>query len=88
LIGYSDGYIDGVKDGYVTLEEIIEYSKARTQDIGGHTPQMTGVYDPQLVMNRVPPRSFVEAMEHTTEGLTDAEVMDRVAALDQAMRLN
>ena len=87
LIGYADGYIDGVKDGYITLEEIVEFTKWKTQEVGGHSPQVTGVYNANVIMNRVPPRSFLDALEHSTEGMTDAEVATQVAALDEAMRV-
>ncbi len=58
LLGYADGYIDGVKDGYLSLAEIEWYTKAKTKQIGGHKPVSTGVYDPDLIMNRVVPRSY------------------------------
>lgn len=87
LIGYADAYVDGVKDGYISLEEIIEYSRYRTQQIGGHTPVLTGAFNQHLIMNRVPPQEFLQSLENSTEGLSDAEIALKVQALDEAMRL-
>ncbi len=60
LIGYADGFIDGVKDGYLSLGEIEKYTIQRTFDEGGHTPVSTGVYSTGLIMNKVPPKRWVE----------------------------
>lgn len=87
LIGYADGHLDGVKDGFISLEEIVKYSEARTKKIGGHTPVYTGVYNPNILMNRVPPKAFVEALENTTEGMSDEQVAQLVQQLDQETRL-
>ena len=87
LIGYADGYLDGVKDGYLSLDEIVEYTKYKTEDIGGHTPQITGVYNERLVMNRVPPRSFLESLEGSSEGISDEDLAASIQALDTSMRL-
>ncbi len=87
LIGYADGFMDGVKDGYVSLDEIAEYTKSKTQAIGGHTPQITGVYNERLVMNRVPPRAFLDSLDVSTEGLSDEELAASIQELDAAMRL-
>lgn len=87
LIGYADGYIDGVKDGYITFEEIVEFTKKKTKDIGGHTPQITGAYNGNVIMNRVPPRAFFESLDGSTEGLSDEEVMAQIESLNEAMRL-
>jgi hypothetical protein len=91
LIGYADGYVDGVKDNYLSLEEIVEFTKWKTQQVGGHDPQVTGLYNPALIMNRVPPRAFVEALEARDGGtgaLSDEEVMARVQELDASQRIN
>lgn len=88
LIGYADGTLDGVKDGYISLEELVEFTKEKTRQIGGHNPQITGVYNGNVLMNRVPPRSFLEGLEHSSEGLSEAEVMQQVQALDAISRLN
>lgn len=88
LIGYADGYVDGVKDGFLSLEEIRDYTVKRTKEIGGHTPQYTGAYAGALVMNRVPPKRFLERLENGTEGLTDAEIQANIQALDQSMRVS
>jgi hypothetical protein len=54
LAGGADGSIDGIKDGYLTLEEISAYTIKRTKELGGHTPQITGSFNPGLIMSRVP----------------------------------
>jgi hypothetical protein len=87
LIGYADGYVDGVKDGYISLDEIVQYSTYLTEDIGGHTPVSTGVYNGNLVMNRVPPRAWLETLEGSTEGLSNDEIRAKIAQLDAAFRL-
>lgn len=87
LIGYADGYVDGVKDGYISMEEIVSFTKKKTRDIGGHTPQITGTYNGNVVMNRVPPRSFLDSLDGSTEGLSDEEIMAQVQSLDAAMRV-
>jgi len=88
LIGYADGYVDGVKDGYLSLGEIRDFSVWKTQKIGGHTPVHTGAYNANLVMNRVPPKSFLDRLEGGTEGLSDEQVIRRIQELDAAMRVN
>lgn len=82
LIGYADGSIDGVKDGYISLEEIISYTTKRTQEIGGHKPVFTGVYTPSLIINRVPPKAYVSSLIHSSEGISDGEVRKLIHALD------
>jgi hypothetical protein len=87
LIGYADGYVDGVKDGFLTLDEIIKYTTRRTQQIGGHTPIFTGSFNANLIMNKVPGEDFITMIGDSTEGMSDEEVAARVEALDRAMRL-
>lgn len=82
LIGYADGYVDGVKDDYITLGEIVAYSKWKTQQVGGHTPSIAGSYNPHLIMNRVPPKSYLESLQEGSEGLSDEEVSKLVEELD------
>jgi hypothetical protein len=67
LIGKADGTVDGVKDGYLSLDEIEQFTTSKTQEVGGHKPTHTGAYDPKLIMNRVPPHKFIESLEHSTE---------------------
>src|SRR5678816_4426417 len=62
LIGYSDGYVDGVKDGFISLGEIRDFSIKKTLDVGGHTPVYTGAYNPSLIMNKVPSKEFLESL--------------------------
>lgn len=78
LIGYSDGFIDGVKDDFITLGEIVEYTKWKTIRVGGHTPSITGAYNPNLIMNRVPPKAYIESLVGGTQGMSDDEVRKEV----------
>lgn len=87
LIGYADGYKDGVKDGFLNLQEIRDFSVWKTQKVGGHTPVHTGVYNGQLVMNRVPPKAWVEALERSTEGLSDDQIAEKIRELDSSLRV-
>jgi hypothetical protein len=87
LIGYADGYIDGVKDGFISLDEIREYTTARTKQLGGHTPVITGVYADSLIMNRVPPKRWVEEMERGEKSLTEAQLMAQIRRLDDELRV-
>jgi len=54
LIGHADGFVDGVADGFLALDEIDSYVKHKTKAVGGHDPVSTGSYEPGLIMNRVP----------------------------------
>jgi hypothetical protein len=64
------GHADANKDGYITLGEIVDYVVPQTQQIGGHTPVYTGVYNRDLKMVKVPPKEWIDAMEReTVEGL-------------------
>lgn len=87
LIGYADGWLDGVRDGYTSLEEIEQFVKWKTANVGGHNPLVTGVYNPGLIMNRVPTKAFIDSLGVTSEGLSDAELEAQIRALDAAMRL-
>ena len=88
LIGEADGYLDGVKDGFVSLGEIAAYATAKTQIVGGHTPQVTGVYNPALIMNKVPSQATYAAQvrEGGTGGLSDAQVTVVADQSDAAVR--
>ena len=46
----SDGYVDGIKDGFISIGEITEFTKDMTNKIGGHVPQFDGSYYPQIIM--------------------------------------
>ena len=87
LIGYADGFIDGVKDGYLSLGEIQKYTLKRTKEVGGHAPVTTGIYSEGLIMNRVPPKAFRDQLEQSSEGLSEAQLMKQIEALDQLGRL-
>jgi len=87
LIGYADGYVDGVKDGFLSLGEIRDYATWKTNDVGGHKPVHTGAYVASLIMNKKPSREYLESLEGSTEGMTDAQIMERIQELDSAMRV-
>ncbi len=74
IIGNADGELDGIQDGFLTLEEIRSYTIWKTQDIGGHTPQSTGVYNPNLIMSQVPSKAWVDSLEYNSDRLSDEEV--------------
>lgn len=82
LIGYADGSVDGVKDGYVSLGEILAYTTQKTLAVGGHKPVYTGTFNPNLIMNRVPPKAYVASLTHTTEGMSDDQVRQLVKEYD------
>lgn len=91
LIGYADGFIDGVKDGFVSLGEIKSFTIWKTQKVGGHTPLVTGVFNEALIMNQVPSAEVVRLLEsnsRTSEGLSDVEVMRQIEELDLEFRIN
>lgn len=88
LIGYADGYVDGVKDGYLSLGEIRDFTMWKTNEVGGHKPVSTGAFTPSLIMNRKPSRELLQSLEGGSESLSDAEVMERIQALDRAMRVS
>jgi hypothetical protein len=81
VVGYADGDIDGVKDKKITLGELLNYIKRKTREIGGHTPKMTGIYDPNLVMMLTPSRADLEnILGSTPEGRDElnALLQDRI----------
>jgi hypothetical protein len=88
LIGYADGFEGGAKDGFLSLGEIEKFTLWKTQKIGGHTPVSTGVYNSNLIMNKVPPKAWVESLEGVSEGLSDEEILQRIRALDEELRVN
>ncbi len=85
LLGYSDGTVDGIKDGFLSLEEIRDFTTKKTQEVGDHTPVSTGVYSEGLIMNRVPPKWLVEELERATQGMTDREIVEKMDELNRAM---
>jgi hypothetical protein len=88
LIGYADGEVDGVKDGFISLGEIESYTKRTAFDVGNQHPVSTGVYSPNLIMNKVPPKSFVDSLNITSEGLSLDQIRDRLRKLDAEYRMN
>lgn len=84
LIGYSDGVLDGVKDGYISLGEIEKYTIQKTFEVGDHRPVSTGVYNSGLIINKVPPKEFLAQYDHQ---MSEAELMDALHSLDAEMRV-
>lgn len=84
LSGEADGYLDGVKDGFISLGEIAAYATYKTKRVGGHTPQVTGAYDPATIMNKVPSATSQYAAGGSQD-LSEGEVRAKVAQLDAAM---
>ena len=78
--------MDGVKDGFVSLEEIRDYTSQKTAEVGGHNPVITGAYKGNLIMNKVPSKAFLASLENGTEGLSEAEIhQERSRALDSEL---
>ncbi len=70
LIGYADRKgpgMTGNADGKISLEEIINFTVKKTQQVGGHTPVHTGSYDPALVIAKVPSPAQLEALLGATD---------------------
>lgn len=87
LIGHADGFIDGVKDGYLSLGEIEKFTIKKTIEVGDHTPVVTGAYQGGLIMNRVPSKAFLDSIEGSSEGLSPEVLRQRIEELDRAWRL-
>lgn len=85
LTGAADGFVDGTKDGFISLGEIRDYTRFRTQQIGGHTPQATGVFHPTVIMNRIPPPTLLALYPNGSDGMSDAQIEEAVRELDAAM---
>lgn len=85
LTGAADGFVDGTKDGFISLGEIRDYTRYRTQQIAGHTPMDTGVYHPTVIMNRIPPPKVLAMYPNGSEGMSDAQIEQAVRELDAAM---
>jgi len=88
LIGYADGYVDGVKDGFVSLGEIKAYTRdvVRKLTDGTQNPVFTGVFNPGLIMNRVPSSEYLESLgSQSTEGMDDAKIEQLVRKLDEEL---
>jgi hypothetical protein len=92
LSGEADGFVDGVKDGFISLDEITKYSIYRTQQVtdSQQTPVSTGVYNGNLLMTKVPSAAFIAQLEAEggTQGLSDAQIMQRIRQLDEAMAVH
>ena len=91
LIGYADGYSDGVKDGFISLGEIRDFAYSQTvQDTDdGQHPDVTGVYNPALIMNKVPSATeLAQLVKGSTEGMSEEQVKVLIRKLDQAMAVH
>ena len=93
LSGAADGYLDGVKDGFISLGEIVTFSTDLTIRIGRHTPVFTGSFDPLLIMNRVPSSNYLAAVSNPSDDASmydiqeSTELMDRQIAAETASLL-
>ncbi len=65
LIGHADGFVDGVKDGFISLDEIVQFTIWKTKQVGGHTPVVAGSYQPGLIMNKVPSKEYLKSLLET-----------------------
>lgn len=83
LIGHADGYLDGIKDGFLELEEIREYTISKTKSVGGHTPVHTGSYVNQTIMNRVPSKEWVQ--EKGAENLSEDQLHQAIQNLSEEL---
>lgn len=87
LTGEADGALDGVKDGFISLGEIAVYATALTEEIAGHKPEVTGIYDANVIMNKVPSGAYTasQVKEGGTGGKTSAEVRRETNASDRLL---
>lgn len=94
LSGHGDGYLDGVKDGFLSLGEIAAFTSDRTKEIGGHLPVYTGAYHSSLIMNASsggtsPLGSSNQGRKSSfgagTDELSDDEIRARVRRLDDSL---
>jgi hypothetical protein len=85
LSGDADGFLDGVKDGFISLGEISAYASWKTQRIGGHSPQVTGVFNPYLIMNKVPSAGYIKGLTGGTTNLSEESLRQAVARSDASM---
>ncbi|MEZ4751918.1 MAG: hypothetical protein R3B54_15185 [Bdellovibrionota bacterium] len=74
-----------MKDRLVSLGELIDYTVWRTKSGWGHTPVYTGVYDRELLVNRVPTAEELRQFKGGTEDLTDEEITERIRDLDLSL---
>lgn len=90
LIGYADGYVDGVKDGFISLGELQAYAAYKTKSIGGHSPMHTGTFNVNLILNQIPSQAQIEALvgANSTEGLDEEQIRALVQAADQDLATN
>ncbi|MCB0416580.1 MAG: hypothetical protein KDD39_02950 [Bdellovibrionales bacterium] len=88
LIGHSDGYQTRVRDGLISLGELIDFTVWRTKSGWGHTPVYTGIYDRELLVNRVPTAEELRQFTGGTEGLSDETITERIRDLDLSLSAN
>ncbi len=87
LIGHADGAVDGIKDYFLSLAEIREFTIKLTQKMGDHTPSVTGAYNDNLLMVKVPSKQYREALLGGTENLSEDQILEKIRALDAEWRL-
>ncbi|MBY0371321.1 hypothetical protein K2X33_11580 [bacterium] len=81
ISGKSDGYIDGVQDGFISFDELVSYSTNLTKQ-WGHTPTTTGAYKPHVLLNRIPSAEMLATMTGGTDGLSDAQIKAAIERLE------
>jgi len=87
LVGNADGAVDGIKDHFLSLEEIRDFTIKRTQEVGGHTPMVTGAYNGNLLMVKVPSHEYLAGLIGGTESLSEDQIMEKIRELDAQWRL-
>src|SRR5690606_16016738 len=85
LIGEADGYVDGVKDGFIDLSEDEASTTMRTRQIGGHDPVYYGVTYKNLLMNEVTSPQYIAEMYGDRPDLSDEELRAEAAEMDAAL---
>jgi len=84
LRGDADGYLDGVRDGYISLGEVVTFATDYTKKIGGHSPLFTGVFDPLLIMNKVPSGNYLSSVGNASDDASTYEMADAAESLDRS----
>jgi hypothetical protein len=88
LVGNADGAVDGIKDHFLSLAEIRDYTIKKTIQVGEHTPIVTGAYNGNLLMVKVPSQESLADLTGGTEGLSEDQIMEKIRQLDAEWRLN
>ena len=87
LIGHADGAVDGIKDHLISLAELRDHTIKITEEVGGHTPTITGAYNGNLLMVKVPSQAFVDSLSGGTEKLSNDQILEKIRALDAQWHL-